>query len=124
MSAAQPRKSRKEIEAILANIRFLDRKFLLLDKSDGFLLQLSYEEADIDTNELKKQKSRKYYVSPYMTETEIVDTAFFCVMRSQEHVTREHFLYKGYRVQSPHFSIGGRLDLCTMKQFDRREDLK
>lgn len=119
----QVKKTREEIAEIIEEIQFLDRKFILLDKGDGFLLQLSYMEEDIETGEMAEQKSRKHYISPYMTETEIVDTAFYAVMRSQEHVTREHFTYRGFLVQSPHFHVRGRVELCARGRYDGRVPL-
>ena len=115
------RKTREEIEAVLAQIKYEDRVFALMPKGDGYLLQLSYYEADVETGTHALQKSRKHYVSPYMTESEIVETAFLCAQRSSEHVLREHFLYKGNRVYSPHFDVAARLNLCVGEAFDKRE---
>lgn len=110
----------ESIRRILDRVRFLDREFHVMPKGDGFLIQLSYYEADIHTGKREIQKSRKHYVSPWMTVTEIVDTVFYMVMRSQEHVTREHFTYDGIRVQSPHFHINARMTAAACE--DKRED--
>jgi len=116
------RKTREQIERIIAQVQFNEEKFVLLSKGDGFLLQLTYHEKDIETGKLALQKSRKHYISPFMTETEIVDTVFYCVLRSVEHRVREHFLYKGERVRSPHFSIEARISMAYTRMFDKRED--
>jgi hypothetical protein len=117
------KKTKTEIEAILARVHFLDRRFLLLAKGDGFLLQLAYEEADVERpgSPPVLQKSRKHYVSPWATETEIVETAFLCAERSWLHVLKEHFTYRGRRVYSPHFHVGARLMMCDEGRFDGRE---
>lgn len=117
---AKPR-TFEQIKEILNHVRFLDRSFHLYRKGDGFLLQIHYMEADIETGNIELQKSRKHYVSPFMTETEIVDTAFYAVMRSMEHTTREHFLYKGELVKSPHFHIDAILAVAKDGLFDGRE---
>lgn len=119
----QSKLTREEIENILKNVSFQDRKFLLLDKNDGFLLQMSYMEADVDNPDAGpvEQKTRKWYVSPYMTETEIVETCWAMVQRSMMHIAGEHFEYKGKRVYSPHFDIHARLYLCELNFFDKRE---
>jgi len=101
----------------------MDRKFRLLPKGDGFLLQLEYEEADVDNPTdptPTTQRARKWYVSPFSTETEIVETAFKSCRVSLDHVLKEHFLYKKRRVYSPHFSIDARIRLCDDKAFDGR----
>lgn len=114
------RKTKTEIEEIVKRISFMDRTFRVLEKGDGFLLQLSYYEPDIETGKLELQRARKWYVSPWMTETEIVETAFAACRRSMDHVLKEHFTYRGERVYSPHFDINARLKMCKDKRFDRR----
>jgi len=123
---AQIPKSKQEIQIIVDSISFMDRKFNLISKgkdeqgNEFFLLQIEYMEEDINTGKLELQKARKWYISPYATETEIVETAFAACRRSMEHVLKEHFLYQGHRVYSPHFDIKGRKALCIVKSFDER----
>jgi len=118
------KKTRAEIEAIISQISFMDRTYRLLEKGDGYLLQLQYYEADIENPEGPPvlQRARKWYISPWMTETEIVETAFAAARRSMDHVLKEHFTYKGQRVYSPHFDINARLELAQQNRFDRRPD--
>lgn len=113
-------KTQGEIEEILAHVSYADRTFELLPKGDGFLLRLFYMEKDVETGKMELQKSRKHYVSPYMTESEIVETAFLCAQRSSEHVLREHFTYQGARIYSPHFHVRERLEICRHQLFDAR----
>jgi len=119
----QKPKTERQIRTILDNIQFQDRRFRLLRKGDGFLVQVEYEEADIDIpgSAPTLQRGRKWYVSPFSTETEIVETAFKALRISNDHVLKEHFLYKGHRVYSPHFQIEARIEMCKNKRFDRRE---
>jgi hypothetical protein len=120
----QSKKTKEEVQSILANIEFMDRKIILLDKEDGFLLQVQYYELDIDdpsSTEPSLQKARKWYLSPYSTDTEVVETAFKACRVSMEHVLKEHFLYKGRRVYSPHFDIEARIKMCDNKSFDGRK---
>lgn len=118
------KKTLADIKAIISQISFMDRTFRILEKGDGFLLQLQYYEADIEnpTGPPLLQRARKWYISPWMTETEIVETAFAACRRSMDHMLKEHFTYQGQRVYSPHFDIKARLDLAHRKQFDRRPD--
>lgn len=115
--------TRKDIEKIISQVSFQDRSFRLLNKGDGYLLQVQYLEADIDVGGPPiLQSARKWYISPWMTETEIVETAFLACQRSMEHVLKEHFKYKGERVYSPHFDIDARLDIVRAGRLDARED--
>ena len=120
----QPKLGKAELEQIVSELEFMDRKFLLLEKGDGYLLQLSYYEADVTRpgSEPVLQKSRKWYVSPYSTRTEIVETAYAACLRSMRHVVREHFLFRGRRVMSPHFDIEARLEMCDEERYDTRAD--
>jgi len=111
-----------EVRGILAGVKFMDRSFAVMEKGDGYLLQVQYTATDIDTGKMELQKARKWYVSMWSTETEIVETVFLAIQRSMYHVVREHFTYKDQRVFSPHFSIGARLEMAQLKRFDRRPD--
>lgn len=121
---SRPPLTQEQIASILSKITFMDRQFLLTDKGDGFLLQVAYLEEDVEKPGTSPvlQKARKYYISPWMSTSEIVETAFLAVRRSMEHVVCEHFLYDGHRVYSPHFDIEGRIKLCQEAAFDKRVD--
>lgn len=118
--------SRTEVELILCGVKFMDRTFRLLDKGDGWLLQMQYMEPDVDSSnpEPVLQSTRKWYISPFMTESEVVETAWACVCRSMMHVASEHFTYLGRRVYSQHFDVQARLEMCTHFDFDAREPLE
>jgi hypothetical protein len=118
----QPAKSFEEIQAILDKVQFRDRTFRLIEKDGCFLLQMRYMEADVEkeNSEPVLQSTRKWYISQYMTASEIVETCWACVCRSQLHVAGEHFQYQGRRVYSQHFDIDARLEACDKGKFDRR----
>lgn len=111
----QPKKTRQEIEVIINGLQFMDRTFRLLDKGDGYLLQMQYMETDVTMPGTPPvlQSTRKWYISPYMTESEIVETAWACVCRSMMHVASEHFRYLGSQVYSQHFEVNQRVALCN-----------
>lgn len=48
---------------------------------------------------------RKFYISPHMTDGEIVQTIFLACKVAMEHELREQFLYKGQAVFDPHYDI-------------------
>lgn len=120
MSIKQPKKSRAEILAILADVALPNRTFELLDKGDGYLLRMTYNEACVITGKTELQKTRKWYISGYANESEIVETAYACAVRSAIHVVSEHFTYKGRRVYSPHFDIHRRMSACDDGAYDAR----
>lgn len=56
--------------------------------------------------------TRKWPLSPHMTESEIVQTALLCILVAEEHEAREKFLFRGKPVFGPHFDVDRLHDLC------------
>ena len=117
----QSKKTCADITAIIDNIKFEDREFRLLEKGDGFLFQVWYMEPDVETGKMERQMARKWYISPYATETEIIETVYAACQRSILHSLAERFTYKGRRIYSPHFHIEDRLEMCDRERYDRRD---
>jgi hypothetical protein len=129
----QPKRTFEEIKAVVDQIVFCptgdekNRRTFRLDyvdptgrDRDHFFVQVVYYEPDIHTGTTEKQNARKWLLSPYMTDTEIVETVFKACRVSMDHVLKESFLYKGRRVYSPHFDIEARIQLCDEDRFDGR----
>ena len=55
-------------------------------------------------------KSRKWYISPYMTKEEMVKTAFLAVEVAEKHEMMEFFRYKGKILFDPHVDVDALLD--------------
>lgn len=49
---------------------------------------------DAITGKSEPQQSRWWPLSKFMVKTEIIQTAFLCVLKAEEHEIREMFLYK------------------------------
>ena len=96
--------------------------FTLKDGHGGTYLQVSYMEPDIVTRVPERQFTRKWLISPHMTKSEIVQTAFKCVMTSMEHRAREGFKYRGRRVFGPHFDVDRLWEICRDKNLDYRRE--
>lgn len=96
----------EQVSGILNGVQFEDWKFNVEPLSDkGWLVQVVFMDADIHGGEIEEQKGRKFYISPYMIEGEVVKTAFLAVMQAMEHEVREKFLYRGKRLLGPHIAI-------------------
>ena len=83
-------------------------------------LQGHYVEADIVSGVDEPQSTRKWLLSPHMTKSEVVQTAFKCYLTSMEHRARESFRYRGKRVYGPHFDVDALHAICTDKHLDYR----
>lgn len=96
----------------LANVEFQNYRFIVREGHGGLFLQAEYEEPDTYTGKLETQWTRKWLLSPNMTESEVVQTAFKLCLTSMEHRCREDFKYHGARVFGPHFSVRDLLTVC------------
>lgn len=97
---------------LLKHIEFKDYVFVVGRADNRCHLQATYEEPDIYTGNVEQQTTRKWLLSPWMTDSEIVQTAFKCCLTSMEHRTREAFKYKDARIFGPHFDVEDLVTLC------------
>jgi hypothetical protein len=59
------------------------------------------------TGEDLKWWGRKWYISPHMTDSEIVQTIFLACKVAMEHELREQFKFEGQPVFDPHHDLSG-----------------
>ncbi len=117
----QKAKNLFDFKSIIDQIKFLNFDFKVKEESGKFYLQAEFEAQDTITRKIETQHSRKWQLSPYMTDSEVVQTVFKCVLTSVEHETRESFTYQGCRIFSPHFDVNALVELCRQERFDERE---
>lgn len=103
---------------LMLQVKFFNYQFQIRAGHGGVFLQGVYPDKDIYTGKEETQYTRKWLLSPMMTDSEIVQTAFKCAMTSFEHRCREGFRYKGRRIFGPHFDVEDLVRLCE----DGRED--
>lgn len=65
--------------------------------------------------------ARKWMLSPHMTETEVVTTAFKAYMAAIEHEAREGFLYREQSIFDPHISVEDLFRLRATRPLDGRD---
>ncbi len=68
------------------------------------------------------QHTRKWLLSAHMTRSELVQTAFKCVLTSIEHEAREQFTYQGHRIFGPHFNVDMLAVVCSMHKPETRKE--
>lgn len=108
--------------AILADIAFPGYSFGVVgDFSAVTYLQASFNApCSVQQGQPLEQKTRKWLLSPHMTRSELVQTAFKCVLTSIEHETRETFRYRGEAIFGPHFDVDSLYCLCAHGSLDTR----
>lgn len=93
-------------------IEFKNYKFFVRESHGGVFLQAAYMDGDIYTKQQERQMTRKWLLSPEMSESELIQTAFKCCLTSMEHRTREAFTFNGARIFGPHFDVNDLEHLC------------
>lgn len=98
--------SLKEDKLFNANLidtyAWVDRTYC---KGGRLYLQISFHDKDNVTGEYSLQKCRKWYLSPYMTTTEVVRTAHKAYEAAVLHEMNEKFKYKGVAIYNPHTNV-------------------
>lgn len=62
------------------------------------------------TGEVKRWTCRKWHLSPFMVEGEIVQTAFAAALQAEEHECREFFTYCGVAPFNPHIKFSSLME--------------
>lgn len=120
--------NRNDIGLIVHQIEYKDWKFVI-GAENSFAEQDLYLQIQFyaqDNSEHCKcipelQKCRKWRLSPYMTETEIVRTAWKAVLAAEEHEAGENFKYCSQTPFNPHISIDGLMEASSLP-LDKREE--
>lgn len=63
---------------------------------------------------------RKWWLSPHMTASEVVRTAFMACLAYEEHELREFFTWRGARVFGPHLDVEALVEVADCE--DRRRE--
>lgn len=107
----------KQTMQIVEECRFKDYRFgVYVDGRGAVYLQARYEEPDVNTGVIETQVTRRWFLSPKMTKSEIVATVFKCVMTSMEHRTREWFLYRRRAIYQPHYDVDQLWSICDHRE--------
>ncbi len=106
----------RSFNEVLATVKYKDLIFFTKSVNGRTYLQLRCPDGVcVTTGEEYAWRSRKWYLSPFMTRSEIVQTAFKAVMTAVEHEVRENFKYKDELIFGPHFDVDRLHELCLMK---------
>jgi hypothetical protein len=114
----------------LDDVKFRDWDFRVTSSAGRDYLQVVFYAPDITMPvqesvshvEFQPQSSRKWLLSPSMTDGEIVQTAFKAVMCAMEHEIREEFTYKEAAIFGPHFDIETLVEICQRGATVHRSD--
>lgn len=109
-----------ELLQALKHVKFHDWAFRIQYEGERPYLQLHWEGPCAIEGHNCPQSSRKWWLSPHMTPSELVQTCLMAVLVATEHEVREHFTYKGRPIFGPHFNVENLLRICELP-LDTRE---
>lgn len=117
-----------QIASILSHVTYKDWSIHVggQESSDGRLyLQVRFVADCSVTGRPAEQRCRKWWLSKYMTETELVDTAFKAIQAAELHESAHMFKYQGWDIYNPHVSVSARLELRQRgsRSLEHRTDL-
>jgi len=81
-----------------------------LSDGGGVLMQWSALVTHADDGHKIVATGRKWYVSPYAADSEILQTALMGALAMEEHECREFFKVDGQKVFNPHFDVLERVE--------------
>jgi len=106
---------KRDFEEILTDVQFGSWTVLVKYDSVGMekadypttrcYLQISGVSDNAVTRGRYAWRGRKWFLSPHMVRSEVVQTAFMAILAAVEHETREMFQYKGAAIYGPHFDV-------------------
>jgi hypothetical protein len=117
---SQPVMTRGDLEAIVDVVEYKAHAYRVGAMGDGYFVQLTYLDEDVETGKREVQHGRKWYVSRFSTRSEVVQTMLKAALTSAEHRVREHFRYRNARIFAPHFDVDALIELVASGKRDVR----
>lgn len=98
------------IQDIINRINYKDWIISFISKNDSRYIKVYIPHPDgpyhpTSENEQGYWSGRKWHVSPFMTDSEIILTCFKAITTAEEHETREAFLFDNIPVLGPHWNL-------------------
>lgn len=99
--------------SVLARVAYEKWRFRVGQDGDRCFLQVRFD-APSNTlgGEPVVQHGRKWFLSPHMTDSEVVGTALKAVLTAVEHEAREKFKYRDRAIFGMHFDIERLVELA------------
>ena len=89
----------------LAGVTYPGRQICVQPDGDRAYLQVQWTTTCAERGGSYRAHGRKWRLSPHMTRSEVVRTAFMAVLAAEEHEVRENFRLNGQAVFGPHLGV-------------------
>lgn len=108
---------KSQFEEALKQVHYKGWSFIVREEGDRVsmtrrcYLQIAFNAPDRDNGHNAAWTGRKWWLSPHMTVSEIVQTALLAVLAAEEHEARENFTYRGRAIFGPHWDVDELVEL-------------
>jgi len=89
----------QRIKELLADISYGSWQFVCSEMGSGHYVQVRFMDGKDGWS------GRKWYISSFATDVEVVQTALMAVLADEEHEARERFKFRGKAIFHPHRSL-------------------
>jgi len=114
----------ESIKRLISAVKFNDWKFNIKENKGVPYLQITFmaKGSFTDDETLELQKCRKWMLSYYMCEEEVVSTAYKAMLAAVEHEAREQFFWEGQAIYRPHYDIRTLHKISSENKVDKRDE--
>lgn len=123
LAGAQTMKAYADFRAILDRCAFPDFRFAIDDTGTHMRVECVGGRDNV-TGEPMNWNGRWWRLSAYMTDGEVVQTAFLAILTAMEHEARETFRFDGVTVFDPHYDIHKLVELRRSADAIKERDPK
>ena len=113
-------KTNFEIQLILDNISYKDWDIVFREEGARPYLQIQFMAPDSFTGVVERQYCRKWMLSRFMTDSEVVRTAYKAIEAAVLHEMQEDFRYNGEPIFRPHMDVEDLWQLSASDKVDKR----
>lgn len=117
----QLRMENSYIEKLVSQCKYKDWDIVVRYDDNRPYIQIQFDAPDSFTGVVERQYCRKWMLSRYMTDSEIVRTVYKAIEAAVLHEMQEDFRFKGEPVFRPHYDIYELEKLSKTGAVDRRK---
>jgi hypothetical protein len=114
----QERKTVSHTETVAAGVQFA------IAMEPDLRLRAEWDAPDAATGKMEKQQSRWWPLSRHMVKTEIIQTAFLCVLKAEEHEISEAFNYFHHSSGEWTSPFNSHIDIDTLARASQVVDVR
>lgn len=115
----------EKLHTLVGDVSYKDWTIRTGKMGDGWFVQLRFYAPDACSlnGDVSLQCCRKWYISPHMTDSEVVQTVFLAIKTAETHELLENFKFKGVQIFCPHLDLNEFTSVVSGVSHDARQHL-